>query len=190
MTATRFPSKRQIPSAIASATVVLPVPPLKLMAAMTDFGNSVLDIAPFSRPCAPSQRAAQDRETPALHKVTSRWRAGVDRLSPEPGRSLPGPARHSREYGRSALFRFPPYANHQTRKAVRLRVSPSRNFLGIKSAANHLKRIDLKVLKQRMPDPDHPIISDMWRAADNNRQQPTDHPRSAASLGVKGPGRA
>ena len=69
MTATRFRIKRQIPSAIASATVVLPVPPLKLMAAMTDFGNSVLNIVPFP-PCAPSQRAAPDREDTGFAQVT------------------------------------------------------------------------------------------------------------------------
>src|SRR5215470_14310512 len=41
----RLWSWRQRPSASAMVTVVLPVPPLKLIAAMIHFGNSVLAIA-------------------------------------------------------------------------------------------------------------------------------------------------
>src|SRR5215813_12257217 len=41
----RLWSWRQRPSASAMVTVVLPVPPLKLIAAMTHLGNSVLAIA-------------------------------------------------------------------------------------------------------------------------------------------------
>src|SRR5215470_2981886 len=109
MTATRFRIKRQMPSAIARATVVLPVPPLKLMAAMTDFGNSILDIVSIPV-LAPSQRAAPTRWR--THEALActrhlRWQEREGRAGRTNHRPMHGQHGATHETDGSALFRFP-----------------------------------------------------------------------------------
>src|SRR5262245_37075323 len=109
-----------MPSAIASATVVLPVPPLKLMAAMTDFGKSILDILSVPVP-APSHHTAGPAGALACTRQL-RWRRAGRTVRLRQNSGQPGQRGATTNTDRSALFRFP-LRQPPDAKAVSLRVS-------------------------------------------------------------------